>query len=174
MTLARILTFIAAVALFLAPLAQSQESDYELQKRFENRTHAIRGKLDSAASTQEFDALRNQIDAVAIDFQPNKDFLDKAMYPATFEGTLNDLRDVLRVAYGRTSTIQSQGVRINELESSVSNLTVRLDTLSTEREHLFVQLTVANKTIAGLRETVKRLTANLDAQLQFDAGQFGA
>ncbi|HEX9007310.1 MAG TPA: hypothetical protein VF889_08440 [Bacteroidota bacterium] len=141
----------------------AQQSDYEVHQQFEQRSTALRQKIDSAATPGELDALKTQIDALAIDFQEHKEFLDKALYPDTFDGRIDALRQLYTMAYNRTSTIQNQTARITELESTVSQLTGRLDTLTGERARLFSDLQAAKSSLAALRETVKRLTSNLQA-----------
>ncbi len=146
-----------------AVLASAQQSDYDIQQQFEQRYTALRQKIDSAATPGDLEALKTQVDALAIDFQEHKEFLDKALYPDTFDGRIDALRQLYTMAYNRTSTIETQTARITELESTVSELTGRLDTLTGERAKLFSDLQAARGSLAGLREAVKRLTTNLQA-----------
>ncbi|HTX99910.1 MAG TPA: hypothetical protein VMG09_07805 [Bacteroidota bacterium] len=159
MKLQRILFLLVALAGF----AVAQESDYSTLQWFETRSAAIKAAMDSVNTPQALDAIKTQIDALALDFQPKKDFLDKALSPDSFDGRIAALRKQYDIAYARTSTIQTQGVKIVELETTVAEMNSRLDTLSSERAHLLSDLQDANKTVASLRETVKRLNANLQA-----------
>ncbi len=147
----------------LTGLVVAQESDYSTLQWFEKRSAAIKAAMDSSNTPQGLDAIKTQIDALALDFQPKKDFLDKALAPETFDGRIAALRQQYDIAYGRTSTIQTQGVKIVELETTIAVINSRLDTLSTERAQLFSDLQESKKNVASLREAVKRLTANLQA-----------
>jgi len=149
----------------LAPASQAmgQQSDYNVQQSFEQRYSDLRAKIDSASTPAELDSLRRQVDAFAQDFRDKREFLDKALYPDTYEGRVSDLRHLSQVAHDRTSTLQTQSVRINELQTAVAELTVRLDTLTGERARLFNELQASRRSESSLRETVRRLTSNLQA-----------
>ena len=154
---------LALFLLLVTALAPAQQSDYDVQQSFEQRYLSLRHTVDSASTTGELDRLKGQIDALAVEFQDHKEFLDKALYPDTFDGRIEALRQLFNRSYTRTTTIQTQVTRITELETALSGLTGHLDTLSAERTKLFADLQTANRTLASLRETVKRLNANLQA-----------
>ena len=156
-------TSVLLLILLLSGIAIGQQSDYSLLQWFETRSTAIKSAMDSASTPQALDAIKTQIDALALDFQGKKDFLDKALAPDTFEGRISALRKQYDIAYARTSTIQTQGVKIVELETTIALVNSRLDTLSAERTQLFADLQDAKKSVASLRESVKRLNANLQA-----------
>ncbi len=154
---------ILLLILTVAGVVFAQESDYSTLQWFEKRSAAIKAAMDSVNTPQALDAIKTQIDALALDFQSKKEFLDKALSPETFDGRIAALRQQYDIAYSRTSTIQTQGVKIVELETTVAAMGARLDTLSAERTQLFADLQEAKKNVASLREAVKRLTANLQA-----------
>lgn len=162
MTRTSIAAFAAAILLFIAS-APAQQSDLQIQQAFEKRATELQKQIDAATTTSKLDSLKAQIDALAIEFQPQKEFLDKALYPSTFDERINDLRKIHQVAYGRTTTIQSQGEQILSLEASLALLSSRIDTLSGERQKLFEGLQAARQDVSSLRETIKRLSANLQA-----------
>jgi predicted nucleic acid-binding Zn-ribbon protein len=148
-----------------APAGQSmaQQSDYNVQQSFENRYNDLRVKIDSASTTAELDSLNRGIDTFAQQYRDKREFLDKALYPETYEGRINNLRRLYQVAHDRVSTIQTQGVRISELQTAVTDLQVRLDTLTGERARLFDELQQSRRSESQLRESVRRLTSNLQA-----------
>lgn len=154
---------ILLLCMFLTAFVYAQESDYTVLQSFQQRAAALRTAMDSASTPQTMDAIKPQIDALALDFQAKKEFLDKALAPDTFDGTIASLRKQFDVAYARTSEIQTQGVRILELETTIQAINSKLDTLSQERTQLFADLQEAKKNVSALRETVRRLTANLQA-----------
>jgi hypothetical protein len=55
-------------------------------------------------------------------------------------------------------------VKLSELEARITSLTVRLDSLTAQRDQLFGELQESRKSLAALREAVKRLSANLQAK----------
>jgi predicted nucleic acid-binding Zn-ribbon protein len=152
------------LALF-APTTQAlaQQSDYEVLQSFQQRYNDLLVKVDSSSTTAELDSLNRGIDAFVQQYQDKREFLDKALNPETFEGRVNNLRHSFQVAHDRVSTIQTQGVRITELQAAVSELTVRLDTLTGERARLFNELQQSRRSEGQLRDAVRRLTSNLQA-----------
>jgi uncharacterized coiled-coil DUF342 family protein len=146
-----------------AAQAQAQQSDFDVQQSFEQRCNQLRVKIDSASTTAELESLGQQVNGLARDFQDKREFLDKALYPDTYEGRISALRHLYDVAHDRTSALQAQSAQIGELQKSVSELTTRLDTLSAERSRLFDELQASRRSESSLRETVRRLTANLQA-----------
>lgn len=161
----RPVTYLVFLLALFAPTgaALAQQSDYGVQQAFEQRYDDLRVKIDSASTTAELDSLNRGIGDFAQQFQDKREFLDKALYPDTYEGRINNLHHLYQVAHDRVSTIQTQGVRINELQAAVSDLQVKLDTLTGERARLFDELQKSQRSEAGLRETVRRLTNNLNA-----------
>jgi predicted nucleic acid-binding Zn-ribbon protein len=161
----RTIAYLVLLLALIVPAIQApaQQSDYEIQQGFEQRYNDLRMKVDSASTTAELDSLNSGIGAFAKQYQDKREFLDKALYPETFEGRINTLRHLYQVAHDRVSTIQTQGVRIGELQKAVAELQVRLDTLTGERARLFDELQQSRRSESQLREAVRRLTSNLQA-----------
>lgn len=162
MTISRCVLTLAILAA-CTQMVLAQQSDFETQQAFEHRATALKTAIDSATTTQQLDGYKSQIGVLALEFESNKDFLDKAMYPSSFNGTIVGLRRAHEVAQARVGAIQTQGIRISELETSMTALTARLDTLSGERAQMFTSLQAAQHDVASLRDAIKRLSANLTA-----------
>jgi hypothetical protein len=161
----RTIAYLVLLLAFVVPAVQApaQQSDFEIQQGFDSRYNDLRMKVDSASTTAELDSLNSGIGAFAKQYQDKREFLDRALYPETYEGRINTLRHLYQVAHDRVSTIQTQGVRISELQAAVSELQVRLDTLTGERARLFDELQQSRRSESQLREAVRRLTSNLQA-----------
>jgi hypothetical protein len=154
--------FLLTVAVPYAAFAQV--SDFQVKKAFEDRVNAIRSGLESAQTMAQLDSLRGEIDRLQNDNASHAEFLNRALHPSTFAGTLEDLRREHVLTYDRTYLVQTQGIRITELESRIAFLTGRLDTLTTERARLFAELQDSRKSLSAIRETVRRLNANLQSK----------
>jgi len=152
------------IVLLSAPELQAQQSDYAVKKSFEERYQRIKNRIDSTSSISELDSLKAQIVLFESDFTPRSKFLDKALYPETFGSKISDLQTHQVLTYDRVYLIQTRGIVITQLEAKIALLTGRLDTLTEERDGLFQELQESRKSVASLRETVKRLSANLQAK----------
>jgi len=147
-----------------AIVARAQESDYALKARFETRSKSLKDQITAAPTTGTLDTLGSQIDALEREFVARRAFLDKALHPQTFGSVLNDLRIYLTDTYDKIFLIQTQGLRIEELESRVAVLIENIDSLTEQRNKSFGELQAQQQAATRLQETVKRLTATLQAK----------
>jgi hypothetical protein len=155
------LLFGLLVALLMVQPVYSQESDFAVKKSFEERSAAVRARIESATSIEQLDSLKSELDGMEMDFAANAAFLDKALFPETFESKMKDLRDVHARMLEKNRIIQTQTVQIRKMETAVESLTYRLDTLTVERDRLFTELQQNKSNVTALRETVRRLQNSL-------------
>ncbi len=152
--------------LILPATAPSQQSDFDLKKEFEERHERLTRLVETATSTSQLDSLNNGIEGLGLDFLSHSDFLDKALFPATFDQKMKELRNMHARLYESTRIMETQGTQILAMESTIQELTVSLDTLTRERDMLFSELQQNRANNASLRETLRRLQANLQAKDQ--------
>jgi uncharacterized small protein (DUF1192 family) len=155
---------LALLVATLSAAGTAQHSDYALKSDFEDRYRQIASRLDSATATHEIESLKGEIEKLETDYAPHQQFLDKALYPLTFNESMEKLRSLQVLTYDRVFLIRTQGVKLSELEERISSLTTRLDSLTAQRDQLFGELQESRKSLTALREAVKRLTANLAAK----------
>jgi hypothetical protein len=145
-------------------VAGAQQSDFATKEAFESRYKGIAARIDSARSTAALDSLRSEVTALELAYAPSAAFLDKALYPVTFNESMDRLKKLEVLTYDRVYLIQTQGVRLVDLELAVGQLTTRLDSLTAQRDQLFGELQESKKSVTALRDLVKRLNANLLAK----------
>ncbi len=150
--------------LLLSLAAVAQESDFAVKQSFEDRVTEIRKAIDGAASVATLDSLKSDIAALERDFDGKREFLDRALYPHTYDQTLAELKDLHLITYDRVYLIQTQGIRLSDLEAQITAMSLQIDTLTNEKNSLFAELQKSKKNQTELREVVRRLTANLDAK----------
>ena len=155
------LLFGLLAALLMVQPAFSQESDFAVKKSFEERSAAVRTRIENATNTAQLDSLKFELDGLDIDFAAHVAFLDKALFPETFESKMKDLRALHARMLEKNRIIQTQNVQIEEMETAIESLTYRLDTLSAQRDLLFTELQQNKTNVAALRETVRRLQNTL-------------
>ena len=148
-------------ALLMVQPALAQQSDFAVKKSFEERTAAVKARIESAVSIGQLDSLTSELDGIDRDFAPHAEFLDKALFPESFASKMNDLRSLHARMLEKNRIIQSQDVQIGEMETAIESLTYRLDTLTVQRDLLFTELQQNKANVAALRETVRRLQNNL-------------
>jgi uncharacterized small protein (DUF1192 family) len=158
-------TLTLALALLLtAAGATAQQSDYQIKTDFERRYAALQSMVEKAAALSTLDSAKDQIDALELDFTQHAALLDKVFYPESFAQKMTALRNGHLATYDRVYLIQTQGVHITELEARILSMTGEMDSLTAQRSDLFRQLEERKGTEAQLRETIRRLSANLTAK----------
>ena len=158
------LFLLALLGATISAVCTAQRSDFALKNDYEDRYRRIAAHLDSATATQEIESLKGDVDKLESDYTQHQQFLDKALYPLTFNESIAKLRSLQVLTYDRVYLIRTQGVKLSELESRIGSLTTRLDSLTAQRDQLFGELQESRKSLSALREAVKRLTANLTAK----------
>lgn len=155
-----------ALLLLFSPVipGQAQESDFAVKRSFEDRAAVLKARMDAAISTGQLDSIKNDLDGFELDFESHSAFLDKALYPETFASRIAEMRALHERTLVRVQTIQAQGSQIAKMEGAIQTLTYRLDTLSAERDRLFIELRQNRANVTALRETVRRLENMLQAQ----------
>jgi len=144
----------------------SQQSDFAIKKDFEDRYERLTRLVQTSTTTAQLDSLKNGIEGLALDFSPHALFLDKALYPATFDQKIKDLRELYARVYDASRIMETQGSQILAMESTIQELTVSLDTLTWERDSLFAELQQNKNNTSALRETIRRLQAHMQAKDQ--------
>jgi hypothetical protein len=150
-----------AAALLIMQYAVAQESDFAVKKSFEERSAAVKVRIESATNTGQLDSLKYELDGMDLDFAAHAAFLDQALFPETFASKMNDLRALQSRTLEKNTTIQTQNAQIEEMETAVQSLTSRLDTLTAQKDRLFTELQQNKANVAALRETVRRLQNTL-------------
>lgn len=160
----RVRTITILALLLMSISAFAQESDFAVKQSFENRIAEIKKAIDGATSVATLDSIKTEIVKLESDFSEKREFLDRALYPHTSDETLIELKEIHLITYDRVYLIQTQGIRLSDLEAQLSAMSLQIDTLTNEKNRLFAELQKSKKSQAELREVVRRLNANLQAK----------
>ncbi len=142
----------------------SQQSDYAIKRDFEERHASLLRRIDAAISIEILDTLQNEVDALELDFMPQSAFLNKALFPSSFDGTMKDLREHLARMRDQTLTIENQYAQLRVLELRLDTLSVAFDSLRGERDRLLVEMQTHRADASALREIVRRLQHTMQAK----------
>ncbi len=144
--------------------ASAQQSDLEVKRNYELAYTAIRVRLDSARTVAELDSLMLRLNALEAQYAPRSAFLDRALYPDGFSGSIHKLREYHAITYERVYLIQTQGIAIQEYEARIATLERRIDTLTTQNRQLLGEMKEARQSLAQLRERVRKLSTAMLAR----------
>ncbi len=144
--------------LIVAALAPAQQkSDYATVKRFQELTKSITKATEEAKTVQECAAVAASIDELGEEFRSEKPLLDKALYPDDFLKTFDLLRGRLMIRQKDLGVIESQFVRISELETQVRELSGQVEKLNGENSKLMSE-------IEGLKGNIEKIGAETAAR----------
>jgi outer membrane murein-binding lipoprotein Lpp len=162
---ARALIFLLSLALAGMTIpAGAQQSDYQVKKTFEETYKSLFSALETATTIAVLDSLKAKVDTLEAQYASHAEFLDKAIFPESFAERISSLRTMHSISYDRAYLIQTQGVKIEELETKILFLTAKLDTLTAQRNRLMSDLQEAKKSNQQLRDLVRRMETNLAAK----------
>jgi hypothetical protein len=150
-TILRLVTLLVFSILIL--IAQ-QKSDYTTVQLFRTKAQSISKNMDKANSVQECAELNASVDAFEKEFAGDKALLNKAIYPDGYDKTIEQLRGKLLVRQKDLGIIESQIVRITELETIVRELSDQVKKLNVQNDKLLAD-------IQGLSRNVQKLTGDL-------------
>jgi hypothetical protein len=142
----------------------AQVSDYEVRKNFLDAVTVLQQRIDEATHVDGLDSLKTRLYDIEREYIPHREFLDRALYPETFEQKIAGLRSQLAVAYNRVALISDQSQRVVDLEALVAQLSNRLDSLDEARNSLFSQLQQSQAAVTQLRESARRFNQIMTAK----------
>ena len=147
-----VIQLIGLLAIMNIVLTAQQQSDFAVVQRFQGITKSIAKNIDQAKTVQECAEANTSIDAVEKEFGGDKVLINKANYPDGYDKTIEQLRGKLIIRQRDFGVIESQIVRITELEVKIQELSDQVKLLTNQNETLMAevqQLTLNVKKLSG-------------------------
>lgn len=167
--------FLSSLFLMLIVTVSSfaQKSDRAIVDKFEQTVKALSQATDAAKTVQDCADITASMKELETEFTPYKDLLDKSLYPDDYSKTITNLKGRLLVRQSDLGVIESQIVRITELEAQVRELSGKVDSLSQTNSHLLGESKRLEKAAAvdkamvdSLNAVIAQLRQNLKARDQ--------
>jgi hypothetical protein len=149
-----IIRVLALLAISICTIAAQQKSDYAIVQRFQTMTKSIANNIDQVKTVQECAEANASIDAVEKEFNDEKTLINKANYPDGYDKAIEQLRGKLLIRQRDLGIIESQIVRITELEVKVRELSDQVLNLTNQNETLLTQ-------VQQLSQNVNKLSGDL-------------
>jgi hypothetical protein len=149
-----IIRLVALLAIVNCTGTAQQKSDYDLVQRFQSLTKSVANSIDQAKTVQECADANTSLDAIEKEFGDEKILINKANYPDGYDKTIEQLRGKLLIRQRDLGVIESQIVRITELEVKISELSDQVKKLTSQNETLMAQ-------VQQLTANVKKLSGDL-------------
>ncbi|RPI05126.1 MAG: hypothetical protein EHM64_07625 [Ignavibacteriae bacterium] len=134
--------------------ATQQKSDYATVQNFQNAAKTIAKNIDQAKTVQECAEANTSIDAMEKEYIGDKELINQANYPDGYDKTIEQLRGKLVIRQRDLGIIESQIMRISELEVKIRELSEQITKLTGQNETLLAQ-------VQQLSLNVKKLSGDL-------------
>jgi len=142
------------LAIMTFSLVAQQKSDYAIVQRFQTMTKSITNNIDQAKTVQDCAEANTSIDAMEKEFGDDKALINKANYPDGYDKAVEQLRGRLLIRQRDLGVIESQIVRISELEVKIRELSDQVTKLTNQNDSLMAQ-------VQKLSQNVKKLSGDL-------------
>jgi hypothetical protein len=136
-----------------------QTSERLIVSKFEESMKELNLFADSAKTVQDCVEINALADGLEAKYAGEKDLLDRALYPDDFRKTIEKLRGKIMIRRNDLGVIETQYVRITELELQVRGLSDKLDSLGRENEKLLGNINKMSSSAASNKAHVDSLQA---------------
>ncbi len=164
------------ILLMLALLTVAHaQSDYEYVQRFKAEAQNLKAKIERLASSGEVKRTRKAIDDFKNKYYARKDFLNRAIYPESFETVLSELENSLDAKARSISALERANAKIKKLSDYLERLSANymsvlaeLDSIKTqakkgaaEKENYVRKLNYLKRNIAERDSALTKMLAKL-------------
>jgi len=102
-------------------VAQSTQSDYEIQKSFKKQYAEYQDRVDEVSSPDSAQMLIASIRDFDQEYSKHSELLNNALYPDTYRQRIEELKESSVVAMNRLKTIKQQTQKLDKLETQLSS-----------------------------------------------------
>lgn len=158
-------TLFSALLLFCTTqgFAQQDElSDYEIQKNFKTQYQEFKAQIDSIAVGDSTQVIMDEIQEFGETYQPHEELLDKALYPDTYEGQMEELNQAATLAVNRLQTIEQQDDQLTTLQLRLLAYLEHVDLLNQDIDSLKQAMQESIESEQQLSGMVRNYRQNLE------------
>jgi uncharacterized coiled-coil protein SlyX len=157
-----------AVFLFLASSSViAQQSDYQIQQDFRESLAELSELIDNANSIYVLDQIEEHINTFEANYAEHSGIINAALYPETFESSINGLRENLAEAKDNIETIEELSERVTELMDEMDGFRDRLNTMNQETMTLQNQIEQAEANEREQAALIRQYRQNLEQRDNF-------
>lgn len=135
---------------FLQSALIAQQSDYQIQQSFVTELNELTQRIDTTESSAELAELEIELQQLKSEYAEHEEIIDAALYPETYQNSVNTLDEQLSVAIDNASVIEQ--------------LNTRIDGLMGEIDSYRSEITGLNEDSQALRQALQRAESNEEQQ----------
>lgn len=154
--------FIYYFVFFVITSLTYSQSDYETLQRFKRDYQNIETSIKNASSLDECNLIDENIKKLESDFAPNKEFLDKALYPENYQSSFDKIENSFESRKQDFSQITTLTAKVGSLQSEVVELNQKNEDLINQIAVLQFRTDKNQASIAKLNSLVSQLRTNIN------------
>ncbi len=146
---------------------QAQTSDYQIKKNFEKEYAQFKNDIEQAMTVQEIDSLRQKIKDLAYAHAEHEQLLDNALYPETYESSMEELKQRARSAEHKLLIIENQDEKLAQLTDELSSYKSEIALLNSRTDSLRNAILASEKSESDLSKLVERYRKSMEERDEF-------
>jgi chromosome segregation ATPase len=158
-------TIILIICTTTAILAQS--SDYQITKEFENTYKSLEASINNATSLEEADSLNNEVNKLREAYTEHRSLIDHALYPDTFDDTIQDLLAEANETEEVLLIIENQGERLTSLNKQIADYQSEITFLNNETDSLRTLIAKSEESEKNLSRLVEQYRQRVEERDEF-------
>lgn len=156
--------------LFTAGEAHGQTSDYRYVQQFKQQYDSLKTEIRTAKDVRVLDSLYTLIASMEEEYKEKEELLNNALYPGTFENSMNELRSSSKLNQARLLVIDNKDEQIMKLRSELQSYRAELNRFTATNDSLQNLIASSKRTERDLRSLVARYRENIKERDEFILG----
>ncbi|MEX2603588.1 MAG: hypothetical protein WD361_05270 [Gracilimonas sp.] len=158
---------ITTLMLVIAANASAQTSDYQIKQNFEQRFSELKASVEVANTVSEMDSLKEEITFFAENYENHTELLDNALYPESYESSINELKQQARNSEHKLLIIENQNEKLQNLSKQLASYRSEIDNLNSRSDSLRKAIDRSQNSERDLSKIVERYRNSLQERDKF-------
>ncbi|MEQ8525528.1 hypothetical protein [Gracilimonas sp.] len=160
-------TFVMIALIAGSVSVTAQTSDYQVKKNFEERYAELKTSISEAMTVKEIDSLRTEIKDFAYYNEDHEALLNNALYPETYESSIDELEQRARAAEHKLLIIENQNEKLTQLSTELSSYKSEIANLNERTDSLRNAILASEKSESNLSNLVQRYRKSMEERDEF-------
>lgn len=145
----------------------AQSSDYQITKEFEASYNELNVAIDNATSVEEADSLNKEVIKLRESFAEHQSLLDHALYPNSFDDSMQDLLTEANETQEILMIIDNQGEMLTSLNKQIEAYQKEIVLLNNETDSLKTLIAKAEESEQNLSRLVQQYRQRVEERDEF-------
>jgi len=143
-------------------LAQSAQSDCEIQKAFKTQYAEFEDQIERTSSPDSIQQVIASIKQFDEQYKSHSDLLNKALYPDTYQQRMEELKKSSVITKNRLQTIEQQTQKMDELQTQLTTYQRDMRALNKRTDSLKVAIQKSTQSEKQLADMLREYRNNLE------------